>query len=929
MARPRVPWWIYAIAASVLGYLGLMIYADLFGPGAFGIGLRFREGRVLVVEVVPDHPAARAGIEPGDRIAAVDGQPMRALLEWRIAAENAEVGRPSILEIERDGQRREASVSFDAHWRHWGAGTWLTFAAKVIAQLVTFALALVIALRRPRDPVALVGALWLASLSITDLAPIAVADPHVPSLPPGASAVWRSFPLWLTPPLWVGTTTFLLGPNLSVVFLSIFPRPVFRTRRAWWLWGLTWVPLAVVGIPLLMLRMYRSVYDPAHAAVGLPGWFTPFVGVGVMAALGVALTLLVINYRRLVDPNERRRVRVLMLGLFVGLGGSAPIAMASFFDLPPVLQNALRSPAARASASVLFLALPLSFAYAILRHRLLDVGLIIRQGLQYALARRLVVSLVPACAFLLVIDLVVHGDQPLRSVLQSRGWIYAAVAGLALAAHARQRRWLEALDRRFFRERYDAQRLLREVVEEIGRAASLERVAPQVVARIEGALHPEYAALLVRSPRDGAYRVFASAPGPPPGLVLAADSKLVGLARLLGKPLEAALGESGWLREQLPPEETAFVREARIGLILPIATPPGGAETLLALGVKRSEEPYSREDQELLVAVAGGLALLAERPTPQKTTDAFGECPRCGACYDTGAVPCEQEGARLETVRLPRLLAERYRLARRLGRGGMGTVYEAADTSLERRVAVKVIREDLVGSAEAAQRFRLEARAAASFSHPNVVTVHDFGVAAEKRAFLVMELLRGATLRETLRNERRIEAGRALAIVRDLCAAVDAAHHQQLVHRDLKPENVFLVRDGGSERVKVLDFGIAKFLASDDRTTAVTGTGRLIGTLHYMGPEQLRGGPVEAGWDLWALAVMAYEMLAGALPFAAATAVDYQGAVLAGRLAPIRTYLPEASERLQAFFVRALATDPGQRPGRAALFAAEFERALA
>jgi serine/threonine protein kinase len=129
--------------------------------------------------------------------------------------------------------------------------------------------------------------------------------------------------------------------------------------------------------------------------------------------------------------------------------------------------------------------------------------------------------------------------------------------------------------------------------------------------------------------------------------------------------------------------------------------------------------------------------------------------------------------------------------------------------------------------------------------------------------------------------------------------------------------------------VKVLDFGIAKFLASDDRTTAVTGTGRLIGTLHYMGPEQLRGGPVEAGWDLWALAVMAYEMLAGALPFAAATAVDYQGAVLAGRLTPIQTHLPEASERVQAFFVRALATDPGQRPARAPLFAAEFERALA
>jgi hypothetical protein len=374
MARPRPPWWIYAISASILGYLGLMVYADLFGPGGFGMGLRFRQGRVIVVEVVPYYPAARAGIEPGDQVVAVDGQPIKALLEWRIVAENAEVGRSSIVDIERDGRRREASVSFDVHRWHWGAGTWLAFAAKVIRNN-HLRHALVIARRRgPR------GARQCAQLASLDaISPPGRARPR-PSLPPGAAAVWRSVPLWLTSPLWIGMTTFLVGPTLSAVFLSIFPRPVFRTRRAWWLWSLYWGPLSVVGISMLMFRWYLSVYDPTHAAIGLPVWFTPFIGVAVMTAQGVALTLLAINYRRLLDQNERRRVRVLMLGIFVGLGGTVPIAMASFFDLPPVLQNALRSPAARASASVLFLAVPLSVAYAILRHRLLDVGLIIGQG---------------------------------------------------------------------------------------------------------------------------------------------------------------------------------------------------------------------------------------------------------------------------------------------------------------------------------------------------------------------------------------------------------------------------------------------------------------------------------------------------------------------------------------------------------------------
>jgi serine/threonine-protein kinase len=258
----------------------------------------------------------------------------------------------------------------------------------------------------------------------------------------------------------------------------------------------------------------------------------------------------------------------------------------------------------------------------------------------------------------------------------------------------------------------------------------------------------------------------------------------------------------------------------------------------------------------------------------------------------------------------------------------MGTVYEAADLSLERRVAVKVIREDLTGSAEAAARFRHEARAAASFSHPNVVTVYDFGVAADKRAFLVMELLRGGSLRETLRDEQKLVCPRALAIVRELCGAVEAAHAESLVHRDLKPENVFLARDGGRERVKVLDFGIAKFVASDVQETSITATGRPIGTLHYMGPEQMRNCPVGTGWDIWALAVMTYEMLAGALPFAGPATVDYQSAVLAGRFTPIGVYLPEAPERLHLFFARALSANPAERPRRADAFALEFEQAV-
>jgi serine/threonine-protein kinase len=243
----------------------------------------------------------------------------------------------------------------------------------------------------------------------------------------------------------------------------------------------------------------------------------------------------------------------------------------------------------------------------------------------------------------------------------------------------------------------------------------------------------------------------------------------------------------------------------------------------------------------------------------------------------------------------------------------MGTVCEARDTALDRRVAVKVFREDLLESASAAERCRLEARVAASFSHPNVVTIHDAGVAGDTRAFLVMELLSGASLREELRAQTRLSAVRTLTILGDLASAVDVAHARQLVHRDSKPENVFLAGDA-RDTVKLLDFGFAKSLGADSggETAPVTGAGVIVGTGHYMGPDQLRGHAADVSWDLWAIAVMTYEMLAGTLPFPGATMADDQSAVLSGRVTPIRTPWPEAPERRHRFGERRVVLD---RPG--------------
>jgi serine/threonine-protein kinase len=409
---------------------------------------------------------------------------------------------------------------------------------------------------------------------------------------------------------------------------------------------------------------------------------------------------------------------------------------------------------------------------------------------------------------------------------------------------------------------------------------------------------------------------------------LAAGSKLVALLRVLGKPMELLFTDSHWLGRRLPQAEVAYVRHARIGLLVPITLTPGRTEALLVLGMKRSEEPYTHADQELLETIASSLAMLFEQSrsssTPDEGRSVFKECRHCGTCYGTDSEHCATDGSDLTTIPFSRILAHRYRLDRRLGRGGMGTVYEAKDDALDRRVAVKLIRDDLVNHEAAAKRFRREARAAAGFTHPNVVTVHDYGVESGARAFLVMELLEGGTLRDELCRRLRLDPARIVDVMRAVSSAVNAAHGRNLIHRDLKPENVFVARrerDRG-EVVKVLDFGIATFAPiSDNNATGVTSeteTGVLLGTIAYMAPEQLLGQAADVRWDVWSLGVMLYECLTGALPFPMATLDDWRRTLLSGNFVPLENHIDAPRKEWRELFSSCFAVDRTRRPQSAA-----------
>jgi hypothetical protein len=739
-------------------------------------------------------------------------------------------------------------------------------------------MALLLVWRRPGEPAALLGAWGLGTLATASDVPRE-----------GMAAAWRALPTPVAAILWIPFASAFLALAAALTFFTVFPKPL--VRRAW-VRALLWVP-ALLGLAWVMPVLARAAADGRTA----PGDLQRVLRLAPLNALYLlsSLTALVVGYRRLVDANERRRVRVLVAGATLGLLAPLPLTLMQW--VAPSTERA-GSPLAYVS-SLLVALFPLSFAYAVLRHRLFDLRLVVRAGVRYALARRTLLALVPLLGGVFVLDLLFHADQPLRSVLAERGLLYAGLAALALVARARQDRWLAALDRRFFRERYDALRLLREVIGEVDRESSVAEAAPRVVTAIEAAVHPELVALFVEEPGEERLRAVAVAPADREVSPWPADSRLLGVLQALGAPLEVASGRAAGLVEGLPAEDVERLEEGRFDLAVPVPTP--GRKAFLALGPKRSGEPWDREEREMLATIATGLGMLLRR---------------------------ENSGA---TAAMPPSPAvdERYRLGRPLGTGGMGVVYEATDRDLGRRVAVKLLREDVGRQRGAAERFRREARVLAAFSHPNVVTIHDFGVSSDGRAFLVMEFLVGPTLRHLLREEGSLPPARTLEILGGITTAVEAAHRRRLVHRDLKPENVILARGEDGEVPKVLDFGLARLLPEGDASQLDTATHGIAGTPRYMAPEQMTGGIVDPSWDRWALSVIAYEMLTGAHPFDGDGTTGGRTALLAGRFTPVRLAPASTALALDGFFSLAFAPRPEDRPASPTALIAELQDALA
>jgi hypothetical protein len=745
--------------------------------------------------------------------------------------------------------------------------------------------------------------------------------------------------------------TFL--PLCFWLFFSEFPRvPASNVAR---FLRRTGVVLSASGGALLFVLQAIPLLAFGPLSESLAPWIRglePSRGLYVygwafILALTVPALVFSISRIRSAPSGERRRAALFLAGIALG---SVPFWLAIFLKaVSPTLRAWLDEPTQRwiglYVVRVASMAIPIAAAYSVMVHHVLDVRLVVRRALQYALARYAVLAatVVPFAA--LVIYIYRNRNETISELLSGAGpLVLIAATLLGLVTLQIRQSVLAAIDRRFFREHYDSRQILTSLVEGSRRASSPRELAELLSTEIDRALHLERISVLVLDATRGELLDHRQEATP----VLSASP----LATLVSAQEEAL--EIDWARERsplsrLPEPDREWLRRAGFRLLIPLIASEGTLVGILALGPKKSELPFSKEDRWLLATIGASAALNLENRIkvsspgdwPMSRSEAGGhdaqavgvelaqECESCGRVAPPDAEKCRSCEGALRRASVPYVLLSKFRFEQRLGAGGMGVVYRAMDMTLGRRVAIKTLPRI---SMEFASRLRREARAMAAVTHENLALV--YGVESWFGSpLLVVELLEGGTLSQRLRSGK-LDPRPAIDLGITLAGVLSTLHTAGVLHRDIKPSNVGYTSSGV---VKLLDFGLAKIL--DDSRAAASGalevpyddlddvpahaltiltvTRCAVGTPIYLSPEAARGQDPDPRFDLWALAVVLFEAVAGIHPLLIRETAGLRHRIFEGEVADIRTLVPDCPEVLARFFDLTLARDAAARPASA------------
>jgi hypothetical protein len=579
----------------------------------------------------------------------------------------------------------------------------------------------------------------------------------------------------------------------------------------------------------ILVALFRALFSRSHIELtgGLLAWDAANGIFYIVAPVSLCL-LIARNYFRVEDPDQRRRARWIAFGSLIGI---VPYAIVHSSGL---ILDAMGIPAFRNSelfrnaitlTIVFAMAIPLATGYAILKHRLFDIQVVIRRGVQYLLARsvlQLVLALPPlSLAYALitnahrtVADLVLHTKLVV---------ILLILIALVLRYRASLSSWL---DRRFFRERYREEHLLLSLIDSVKTLHSQSDMAQRVGNDLTASLHPESVFIFYRDPQQKSFATMFCSDASASAFVVAESTPLVAALQNTEHPQNlSAIHQS-----LVTFDDWQWLFRLGIDLLVPMNGSDGRLVGFLLLGRKMSDEPYTSDDRRLLSALGNQMAIVYENILLQRrlgdqmkiaremqagndgqSAKWLRECPSCGRCFDTDAYRCPDDGVELVfSLPVTCTLNDRYRLERLIGKGGMGAVYRASDLRLNRIVAVKIAVPANMSDPIALRRFEREARAAARLTHPNIIAIYDAGIVEGAAAYLVMEYLPGMTLRAAMGN-LPVSPPLAAQWFDQILEGVKGAHRAGVIHRDLKPENIFIAGESRSNpQVKILDFGTAR-----------------------------------------------------------------------------------------------------------------------
>ena len=912
-----------------------------------------------ITTVAPGGAAAASGLQAGDRLLGVERVPYPDTMRIDVSLDYP------------DGSTPMASSESLVVWRKWywkgvsGPVVWLVRPSTgppdrrvtldrvpvwqsatdgwarrhlgMIVQTIVFTgAALILLLMRSYDRTAGLCALALAFSGVAGGGPLWGAEEGIRGLRPVLTVF-----AWLAGPL--------AFPTIALAILY-FPARSPLLDRFPWLHAVPLLAAAPLIFPASATALYLTGVDPA---LRFSVWDALHPGVyhaAFASALGINLLAVAegtYRYRFNHDANERRRIR---MALYTAVPGVLAYAVRDGVPIVASLAGA-EHPEYPAFIVALLDALVLlpafGLVYAVGVAHVLGPRVVLRRSLQYALANRTLTVLIFLPAIALVLSLVRERERTLAEIATSSSALYLALIVASAATFTYRERARQWLDQRFFREEYDARKILLSLASRVRFETDPADLATMVVNQLDEALHPLMTAILVSGIEDNRLSPVTVLHGSAEPLPL--DGGLVAMLRWSDEPLEIVLNDPRSPARRLPADEREWLECTGAVLLVPVLGQDRSLIAVIALGERRSEEAYTGEDRQLLASIAaqmglgfdvarlrrrvGGTEVLDSDRTRITTVvlEPMMECPRCGRCEESKVSLCPADGAAMRPVpSVPRTVDNKYRIEQLLGRGGMGAVYRARDMRLDRLVALKVVRAELLGDPEARRRFRREAQIVARLQHPSIVAVFDYGTFADGGAYLVMELVRGEDLRHVLQREGRLEVAEAMKILTAVCGAIGAAHREGILHRDLKPENILLPNGGGP--AKVLDFGVAKLVVDErhdeppaEAHTALTAAGMIVGTPAYMAPEQFHAMPADARTDVFSLGVVAYEMLSGALPFGRGTLAEVVLAQSRGVPGMPPGLVQPAAERV---IRTALDADPDRRPGSPQEFATLLSAAL-